>query len=48
MKSITFIFISLFSGAISSLILADMNLIVVEPFIDKAISFETAKAHCSG
>lgn len=48
MKSITFIFISLFSGAVSGLILSGMNFIVVEPFIDKAIGFETAKAVASG
>ena len=48
MKSITFIFISLVSGAISGLILAGMNLIVVEPFIDKAIGFETAKHVAAG
>ena len=48
MKSITFIFISLFSGAISGLILAGMNLIVVEPFIDKAIGFETARHVAAG
>ena len=48
MKSITFIFISLFSGAISGLVLAGMNLIVVEPFIDKAIGLETNKAIASG
>jgi predicted cobalt transporter CbtA len=48
MKSITFIFISLFSGALSGLILAGINLLVVEPFIDKAISIETSKAIASG
>ena len=48
MKSIIFIFITLFSGAISGIILAGMNLIVVEPFIDKAIGFETAKHVTAG
>ncbi len=48
MKSITFIFISLFSGALSGLILAGVNLLVVEPFIDKTISLETSKAIASG
>ncbi len=48
MKSKTFIFISIFSGAISGIILAGMNLLVVEPFIDKAIGLETAKAIASG
>ena len=48
MKSRTFIFISIFSGAISGIILAGMNLLVVEPFIDKAIGIETNKAIASG
>jgi predicted cobalt transporter CbtA len=48
MKSLTFIFISIISGAISGLILAGLNLIVVEPFIDKAIGFETAKHIAAG
>lgn len=48
MNSLTFIFISIISGAVSGLILAGMNLIVVEPFIDKAIGFETARHIAAG
>ena len=48
MKSLTFILISIISGAISGVILSGMNLIIVEPFIDKAIGFETAKIITSG
>ena len=48
MKSLTFVLISIFSGAISGLILAGMNLVVVEPFIDKAIGIETADVIASG
>jgi len=44
MKSFTFIIISLGSGALAGLILAAMNMVVVEPLIDKAIDMETAKA----
>ncbi|MEJ7641172.1 MAG: CbtA family protein [Candidatus Nitrosocosmicus sp.] len=44
MKSLTFILISLGSGALAGLILAGMNMFVVEPFIDKAIGMETTKA----
>lgn len=48
MKSLTFIFISIISGAVAGLILAGMNLIIVEPFIDKAIGFETARHIAAG
>jgi len=48
MNSLIFIFISIISGAVSGLILAGMNLIVVEPFIDKAIGFETARHIAAG
>src|SRR5919107_339573 len=44
MKSLTFILISVGSGALAGLILAGMNMLVVEPFVDKAIGLETAKA----
>ena len=44
MKSLTFILVSLGSGALAGLILAGMNVFVVEPFVDKAIGLETAKA----
>ncbi len=48
MKSLTFIIISLGSGALAGLILSGMNMFVVEPLIDKAIDLETAKAITSG
>lgn len=48
MKSLTFILISIVSGALAGLILAGMNMIVVEPYIDKAIGFENDKAVASG
>lgn len=48
MKSITFILISVISGVIAGLILAGMNMIVVEPIIDKAIEIETSNALSSG
>ena len=48
MKSLLFVLISLVSGAISGVVLAGMNLIVVEPFIDKAIGLETSKAVAAG
>ncbi len=48
MKSLTFILISIISGAIAGIILAGMNLFVLEPIIDKAISLETAKIIASG
>ena len=48
MKSLTFVLISIVSGAIAGVILAGMNMIVVEPLIDKAIGIETANAIASG
>lgn len=48
MKSITFILISAMSGVIAGLILAGVNMIVVEPLIDKAIEIETSNALRSG
>jgi len=48
MKSLTFVVISLLSGALAGIILAGMNLFVVEPFIDKAIGIETDKSINSG
>jgi predicted cobalt transporter CbtA len=48
LKSLLFVLISLVSGAISGVVLAGMNLIVVEPFIDKAIGLETSKAVAAG
>jgi len=48
MKSITIILISVISGAIAGLILAGMNMLIVEPLIDKAIEIETSNAMNSG
>ncbi len=48
MKSLTFVLTSIVSGAIAGVILAAMNLVVVEPFIDKAIGIETANVIASG
>lgn len=48
MKSLTFILISIVSGVIAGIILAGMNLIIVEPFIDNAIGIETANIIASG
>lgn len=48
MKSLTFVLISIVSGAIAGVILAGMNMIIVEPLIDKAIGIETANAIASG
>ncbi len=43
MKTILFVAISLISGIMAGLILASINLFVVEPTTDKAIGFETQK-----
>ncbi len=48
MKSLTFILICLVSGATAGIILAGVNMLVVEPYIDKAIGFENDKAIASG
>lgn len=48
MKSITFVFVSVISGVIAGLVLASVNLIVVEPLIDNAIEIETSNAINSG
>ncbi len=48
MKSISFILISVISGAIAGLILAGMNMLIIEPLIDKAIEIETSNAMNSG
>lgn len=44
MKSFTFIFISVFSGAIAGTILGVINLGIVEPFLDNAIGIEVQNA----
>jgi predicted cobalt transporter CbtA len=43
MKTITFIVVSLLSGAIAGALLGLINQIIVEPFIDKAIGIETQR-----
>src|SRR2546423_14735231 len=48
MKALTFIAITLFSGAIAGAILGLINQIVVEPFIDKAIGIETQRHIAKG
>lgn len=48
MKSLTFIFISLLSGVLAGLILAGVNLFVVEPYIDQAIGIEVNNSIASG
>lgn len=44
MKLITFVAITLFSGLLSGIILAVVNLVLVEPYIDQAIAFENQKS----
>ena len=48
MKTITFIAITLLSGAISGTLLAIMNLGIVEPYIDEAINIENQNAIAQG
>jgi hypothetical protein len=44
MKTLTFIAITLFSGAIADTFLGLINQVVVEPFIDKAIEIQMQRA----
>ena len=44
MKAITFVIITLLSGAIAGTILGGINQALVEPYIDRAISIETQNA----
>ena len=44
MKAITFVIITLLSGAIAGTILGIINQVLVEPYIDRAISIETQNA----
>ena len=44
MKTLIFIAITLFSGAIAGTLLGLINQVVVEPFIDKAIAIQTQRA----
>ena len=48
MKSFTFVIITLSSGVIAGIILAFLNLGIVEPTIDKAIALEVQKQVSSG
>lgn len=48
MKTLTFIAISLLSGAIAGAMLGIINQIVVEPFIDRAIDIENQNAIAAG
>ena len=48
MKALTFIAITLSSGVVAGIILAFLNLGIVEPYIDKAIGLEITKQVSSG
>ena len=48
MKTLTFIAITLFSGAVAGILLGLINQVVVEPFIDKAIEIQTQRAVNAG
>lgn len=48
MKSLSFILVSLLSGAMAGIILAGINLFIVEPHIDQAISIEVENSISSG
>jgi len=48
LKALTFVAITLCSGVIAGIILAFLNLGIVEPYIDKAIGLEVAKQASSG
>jgi predicted cobalt transporter CbtA len=48
MKTLTFIFITLVSGAIAGTLLGLINQVVVEPFIDRAIGIQTQSSINSG
>ncbi len=48
MKTLTFIAITLISGAIAGTILATINIGVVEPYIDQAINIENQNAIAAG
>jgi hypothetical protein len=47
-KTLTFIAITLFSGAIAGTLLGLINQILVEPFVDKAIGIQTQRAINAG
>jgi predicted cobalt transporter CbtA len=48
MKTLTFVAITLFSGAIAGTLLGLINQVVVEPFIDKAIGIQRQRAIDAG
>jgi predicted cobalt transporter CbtA len=48
LKALTFVAITLSSGVIAGIILAFLNLGIVEPYIDRAIGLEVAKQVSSG
>ena len=48
MKTLAFIAITLFSGAVAGTLLGLINQVVVEPFIDKAIGIQTQRAVNAG
>jgi len=48
LKTITFLAVTILSGAVAGTILALLNLGLVEPYIDKAIALETQKKVSSG
>jgi predicted cobalt transporter CbtA len=48
MRTLPFVIITLFSGAIAGIILGLINQAIVEPFIDKAISIETQRHIAKG
>ena len=48
LNSLTFLAITLLSGAISGIILSFLNLLIVEYFIDQAINLETQKMVLKG
>ena len=48
MKTLTFIAITLFSGAVAGTLLGLINQVVVEPFIDKALGIQTHRAIDTG
>ena len=48
MDSLTFLVIALFSGAIAGTILAVVNLVLVEPYLDKAIGIRVQNSIAAG
>ena len=48
LKTLTFLAITIFSGAVAGTILAILNLVIVEPYIDRAIALENQRKISSG